>query len=337
MKPLLIVLSLAVLSGAGLYWLMINMPGRSYSGPPPELDAKQLAAAKRLEHSVTVLARDIGERSVRFPKNLSHSAEWIATEFSAAGLSVSRQSYPVDLSEVGASGVPCENVIAEKVGAELPEEILVVGAHYDSLIDTVGANDNASGVAAVIELARRFAGLETSRSLRFVAFANEEPPFFLTEQMGSLVYAKELHRNDENIIGMISVETIGFFTEERNSQRYPRPFAALYPDRGNFIGIVSDLGSRRFLRKTVQHFRRAARIPSQAGAIPSFIPGVGASDQWAFWQAGYPALMVTDTAPYRYPHYHRTSDTPDKLNYERMALVVDGLESAILRLANDKP
>jgi Zn-dependent M28 family amino/carboxypeptidase len=229
--------------------------------------------------------------------------------------------------------VACDNVEAEIRGRDRPGDIIVIGAHYDSVPYTTGANDNASGVAAMLALARVFAKAHPAATLRFVAFANEEQPYFYTLDMGSLVYAKRCKARGENVVGMISLETIGFYSDAKGSQKYPPPLDFIYPSEGNFIGIVGDRSSRDLVRRAVGTFRRTTRFPSEGASLFRVIPGVGWSDQWAFWQMGYPAIMVTDTAPFRYPHYHRVTDTPDKLDYDRMARVVGGLEHVIEDLA----
>ena len=170
--------------------------------------------------------------------------------------------------------------------------------------------------------------------MRFVAFVNEEPPYFQTEQMGSLVYAKRCRARHDPIEGMISLETIGYFSDAPRSQNYPSPgLGVFYPTTGNFIGVVGNFASRDLVRKTITIFRDQAKLPSQGAALPAFIPGVGWSDQWAFWQNGYRGIMITDTAPFRYPDYHSLSDTPDKLDYDRFALVVSGMEKVLAVLA----
>jgi Zn-dependent M28 family amino/carboxypeptidase len=234
-------------------------------------------------------------------------------------------------------GVPCDNVEAEVRGRERPADIVVVGAHYDSLAFTSGADDNASGVAALLALARAFAGAHPRTTLRFVAFANEEPPYFQTANMGSLVYAKRSRARGEHIVAMLSLETIGYYSDAPGSQRYPPPMGLAYPDRGDFIGFVGDRTSADLVRRVVATFRTTTHFPSEGAAPFSLIPGVGWSDQWSFWQVGYPGVMVTDTAPFRYPRYHTAQDTPDALDYDRMARVVAGLERVIADLAGADP
>jgi Zn-dependent M28 family amino/carboxypeptidase len=169
--------------------------------------------------------------------------------------------------------------------------------------------------------------------LRFVAFVNEEPPYFLSDEMGSFIYARRCKERGDKIAGMISLETIGYFSDAPDSQTYPsRVLGAFYPKIGNFIGFVSNVHSRALLRRVIALFREQAKIPSQGAALPRFVPGVSWSDQWSFWRNGYPGIMVTDTAPFRYPHYHSTNDTPDKLDYDRFTLVVSGMEKVIANL-----
>ena len=181
----------------------------------------------------------------------------------------------------------------------------------------------------MLALARRFAGKPAQHTLRFVAFVNEEPPYFLTGQMGSFVYAGRCKARGDRISAMISLETIGYFSDAPHSQTYPAPgLGVFYPSVGNFIGFVSNVPSRNLLRRAIALFRKHAKIPSEGAALPAFIPGVSWSDQWSFWQHGYPGIMITDTAPFRYPHYHSATDTPDKLDYDRFALVVSGMETS---------
>ena len=196
-----------------------------------------------------------------------------------------------------------------------------------------GANDNASAVAAVLAIARYFADKETARTLRFVLFVNEEPPFFQTDHMGSLVYAKRCREKGDEIIAMLSLETIGFYSSQPKSQKYPFPFNLVYPSTGNFIGFVSNFSSRKLLHTVISSFRKNCKFPSQGGAIPEIIPGINWSDHWSFWQQDYPAIMVTDTAVFRYPYYHSPEDTPDKIDYDRLTRVVSGLQFVIAEIA----
>lgn len=301
------------------------MPGESFRGPLPALSVDEAALKDELARDVEVLAGRIGERNVFLPEKLAAAAEFIKREFAEAGYEVRGQDYQV-------GGVMCSNVEVEIPGTGRPDEIVVIGAHYDSVAGSAGANDNASGVAAMLVLAQRFSGKKTLRTLRFVAFVNEEPPFFQTGQMGSVIYAERSRKGGENIVAMASLETIGYYADEPGSQKYPPPFSLFYPSTGNFIGFVGNFSSRPLVRKVVSIFRRSTSFPSEGAAIPDFITGVGWSDHWAFYRAGYPALMVTDTGPFRYPYYHDSQDTPERIDYDRMARVVAGLEKVVGQL-----
>jgi Zn-dependent M28 family amino/carboxypeptidase len=273
-----------------------------------------------------MLAGTIGERNLWSYGALEQAAQYVSTRLTTAGYTPRRQTFEL-------AKLPLSNIEAVLDGTTPGAEIVVVGAHYDTVAGCPGANDNATGVAAVLELAQRFSGRPQPRTIHFVAFVNEEPPFFQTEHMGSAVYANALRSRDERVAGMLSLETMGYYSEERGSQRYPEPMTALYPDVGNFIGFVANIASARLLWRARRAFKRRTSFPLQSAAVPAAISGVGWSDHWAFWQAGYPAMMVTDTAPYRYPWYHTAGDTPEKVDYERLAHVVDGLEAVIETIA----
>ncbi|MDP9099531.1 MAG: M28 family peptidase [Verrucomicrobiota bacterium] len=278
-----------------------------------------------MEADVQHLAGEIGERNIAHYPQLEAAAEFIERSFSSASLQPRRETYELQ-------GRACHNLEVEIRGAR--SQVLVVGAHYDSVSGSPGANDNGSGVAAVLALARRFAAKPRGQTLRFVAFVNEEPPYFQTEQMGSLVYAKRCKARGDDISAMISLETIGYFSDVPRSQVYPSPgLGVFYPTTGNFIGFVGNLPSRDLVRRAIGLFREQRRLPAEGASLPSFVSGVGWSDHWSFWQCGYPAIMVTDTAPFRYPYYHMSSDTPAKLDYDRFALVVSGMEKVIAALA----
>jgi hypothetical protein len=337
-RPWVALVAALAMTGLGLAWsfpafaaektdkakakTMKTMPGESFHGPLPPLTDEQKALAGELRRDVEELAGKIGERNLgRYEKYLA-AADYIERRFAQAGYKPRRQAFE-------ALGKTCYNLDVELAGTKRPEEILVVGAHYDSIVGTPGANDNASGVAAVLAMAKAFAGKPQARTVRFVAFANEETPFFYTPMMGSLVYAKRCRKDREKVIAMFSLETIGYYSDAPKSQWYPFPFSLWYPSTGNFIALVGNSESEELVREAVGSFRRHARFPSEGAAMSSMIPGVAWSDQWAFWQEGYPGLMVTDTAPYRYPHYHAAADTPEKIDYDRTARVVHGLEMVL--------
>ncbi|MFN7086448.1 MAG: M28 family peptidase [Burkholderiales bacterium] len=289
-------------------------------------DIEQLS--ERLRAHVGVLARDIGERNVWRPAALAAAQAYIAAQWQQQGYAVAAQRYTT-------AGVDSANLEIAIAGASQSDEIIVVGAHYDSVQGSPGADDNASAVAALIELPRLLAGVRPARTLRLVAFVNEEPPFFFWGDMGSGVYAKAARRRGDDIHAMFSLEMLGCYSEARGSQRYPPLLRRFYPDCGNFIAFVSNLRSRRLLKQAVAAFRRHSDFPAESAALPAWVPGVAWSDQLSFWRQGYRAVMVTDTAFYRYPYYHTALDTPERLDYGRLAAVTDGLARAFVELAAD--
>jgi Zn-dependent M28 family amino/carboxypeptidase len=284
-------------------------------------------SAQKLRDHVAVLASEIGERNVFRPAALQAAADYIANIWQGMGYTSARQCYE-------AKGVTCANLEIVREGRKYPGQTILVGAHYDTVMGSPGANDNASGVAALLELSRRFLAIEADRTIRLVAFVNEEAPFFYFGNMGSKVYAKAARRRGDDIQLMISLEMLGCYSDVPGSQRYPPMFRYFYPDCGNFIGFVSNLRSRRMLHQTVQAFRDHSDFPAEQVATFAFVPGVAWSDHLSFWREGYRALMVTDTAFYRYPYYHTPLDTADRLDYSSMARVTAGLAGAIASLAN---
>lgn len=331
---------LGVLAVAAIWlgWMMFAMPGDSHDGPPPPLTNAQRELRDALEADVRHLAERIGERNVHRPQALAEAADWIAARFEDLGHDVRRQSYTLD--EVATNDLTCQNIEVEITGSERPDEIVLFAAHYDTVRMSPGANDNASGVAALLALARAATQATADedaapkRTLRLVSFVNEEPPFFQTADMGSYVYAARSRERGENIVAMVSFDGLGYYDDEPGSQRYPLPgLGSLYPDEGGFIAVVGNLSSRSLVRRVVGGIRRHADFPSEGAAIPALVPQVGWSDHWAFWQHGYPGVMVTDTLPFRDPHYHTSADVPDNLDFDRMSHVVVGLKGVMFELA----
>ncbi|MBI1943142.1 MAG: M20/M25/M40 family metallo-hydrolase [Betaproteobacteria bacterium] len=305
---------------------MVRVPGDSYRGPLAALseDETRLAAALR-RHVEAVASR---EHNMFRPAALEAAARYLENTLSGLGFSVLEQRFPTSMGEV-------RNIEVEVPGSG--REIVVVGAHYDSVAGSPGGNDNGSGVAATLELARRLRDATPAKTLRFVFFVNEEPPFFQGMDMGSRRYALRARERNERIAAMFCLETIGWYSEQPGSQRFPFPLGFFYPSTGNFLAFVSNLRSRALLHESIAAFRRGAGIPSEGVAAPALIPGVDWSDHASFWEQGYPALMLTDTAPYRYPHYHTAADTPDKVDYGRLARVVTGIEGMLRDLAGVTP
>ncbi len=309
--------------GAGLY--VTHGPGDAHAGPLPALSATQKASAARLRAHVHALAVEIGARDVaEHPKALARAADYVEAQLKALGYEVKRQPFAVGKRSV-------HNLEAALPG-EGPE-LVVVGAHYDTVPTTPGADDNASGTAAMIEIARALKGKKLKRSLRFVAFVNEEPPYFKTDLMGSVVYAKGLKAAGAKVKGMLSLETLGYYDTRPDTQSYPPGLSAFYPSTGDFVAIVGTGESRALVHRLVSSFRASARFPSESIAAPGFVQGVDYSDHWSFAREGYPAVMVTDTAFMRNAHYHEPSDRAETLDYGRLARVTEGLAAAIEELA----
>jgi Zn-dependent M28 family amino/carboxypeptidase len=291
------------------------MPGTSHAGPLPPLSDEERALAERLRRHVFTLAKT--ERNT----DLETPVRYIEGALAAHGLASKRQTF-----ESGG-----QNVSNVEVSPSGPAAI-VVGAHYDTVPGSPGADDNASGVAALIELA----GLLGKKGLpiRFVAFANEEMPYHMGPEMGSWVSAKRSREQGETLRGMLSLEMLGCYRDEPGSQRYPPPLSFIYPNRGNFIAFVGDVRARTLVRESIGLFRKHTQFPSEGVAAPASVPGIMRSDHASFRDQGFPALMVTDTAYNRNPRYHKASDTPDTLDYERLARVTLGLEAVLRDLAS---
>jgi hypothetical protein len=315
---------LAGLIGVAIAY-MIWMPGESFNGPAVPLSEHEAGLRESLRHDVEILAGEIGERNLTEYPNLLAAADFLEASFAEMGYTVSRQGY---VSE----GLAVDNLEVEIKGDGRADEIVVIGAHYDSVEGSPGANDNGTGTAALLALARSFVGQHPSRTLRFVAFVNEEPPYYYTSDMGSWVYARRSRERNEKIVSMLSLETIGYYAEAEGSQQYPFPFSFFYPSTGNFVAFVGNLRSRGLVSKVVRAFRENASFPSEGAAPWGSIEGVGWSDHWSFWQEGYQAVMVTDTALFRYPEYHTSRDTSDKVQYDDLARVVAGLERVVADL-----
>jgi Zn-dependent M28 family amino/carboxypeptidase len=281
---------------------------------------------KELRQYIDRLASSIGERNIYCYPKLCEAAAFIEQSLLNTGYQPRRQEYQ-------AKDKSFANIEAEITGQVYPQDIVVIGAHYDTARGSPGANDNASGIAALLTLARLFFDKRISRTLRFVAFTNEERPFLRTAQMGSRVYARRCRERQENIIAMLSLETIGYYSKKEGTQ-WLSFFGSLYPNRGDFILFAANPSSKELLKKATQSFQRHTGINCQTATLPSFSPGAKSSDHWSFWKEGYPGLMVTDTAPLRYPYYHKADDLPDKLRYDFLNAVVEGLTASVWDLTN---
>jgi hypothetical protein len=318
--------ALLALAAVVAWLVMIRMPGRSHRGALPPLSTDEQALEAELRRDVEAIAGGIGERNVGRHARLAAASKHLEDTFKDAGYEPRRQEFSVD-------GRTCVNLEVVRTGDGAPGEIVLVGAHYDSAPGAPGADDNGSGVAAVLALARRFAPKTFARTVKLVLWANEEPPYFQNPGMGSAEHARRSREAGDRIVAMISVETIGYYSEAAGSQKYPAGFGLLYPSTGDFIAFVGNVSSRDLVRRVVGSFRATTPFPSEGVAAPEAVPGIGWSDQWAYWSQGYDGVMVTDTAPFRNPHYHTSGDVPGTLDYARMARVVAGLERVVADLA----
>jgi Zn-dependent M28 family amino/carboxypeptidase len=296
-------------AGAGAVAWMVVMPGRSHSGPLRPLSPQETLLREKLKAHVAVLARN--ERNT----DLETAARYIEKQFGAFTV----QEFP-------SQGRTVRN-IQSGTGP------IVVGAHYDSVPGSPGADDNASAVAVLIELQKMLA--PERLPIAFVAFVNEELPYSFTLECGAFQWARRAREGGESVRAMFSLEMLGYYSDDRGSQRYPWPLSLIYPDRANFIAFVGDLGARALVRKSIGFFRKNSDFPSEGVAAPAALPGIRASDHWSFRLHGFPAIMVTDTAYNRNPHYHRASDTPDKLDYDRMTRVAFGLAAMLRNLSHE--
>jgi hypothetical protein len=300
----------AVIAAALSY--MIAMPGEPHAGPLPPLSGEQRALSLRLRLHVAALAANERYSDLETPARYIESA-------------LAKQGFTPQSQYFESEGRRMRNIEAG-AGA------IVVGAHYDTVPGSPGADDNASAVAVLIELAALLKN--ESIPVRFVAFANEEVLHSRGETMGSYAWAKRARERGEPIRAMFSLEMLGYYRDAPGSQRYPFPLDLFYPDRADFIAFVGDLGARDLVRKSIGLFRKNP-FPSQGVAAPGFVPGVTWSDHASFRRHGYDAIMITDTAFNRNPHYHRPSDTPDTLDYERMARLTLGLAAMLKELAHE--
>jgi len=281
---------------------------------------------QNLRAHIQALTQTIGERSVATLWGHEKAAQLIEAFYKDIDISSKRESYPFQKKTVS-------NIVADVVFGKGDAQVVLIGAHYDSLTGTVGADDNASAIAVQLEVARTLAGLRATEGLnltvRFISFALEEPPAYATWAMGSRVYARKAKKNKEQIDGMICLEMVGYTCDQPGCQKYPFPLMFMgYPNKGDYIGIVGNYRSRKFTNALVQSFKKNKALPVEKLTVPGsgyLLPNVRLSDHAAFWDRGYNAVMITDTAFYRNPHYHRTSDTMDKLDFSFMTQLVYSL------------
>jgi hypothetical protein len=319
-----------VVSAVGLVGCQIVvMPGTSFRGALPAINETQAGIRDRLRDHVHELSVNIGQRNREHTEAYSSANDYIVKAFKQAGYTRVGQvcAWKPKDQWIG-------NIETEVRGTKHPEQVIIVGAHYDTVVGSPGANDNGSGVAALLEIARLCQDHPQPRTIRFVAFFNEES----VSPCGSYAYAKACkerlcRERHENIDGMICLETLGYYADAQNSQVYPFPFSLCYPSTGNFVAFVSNSESRPLLHRAISSFRAHASFPSRGAAVPDYFRDAARSDHAYFWQNGYRAIMVTDTANFRYPYYHTPEDTEDKIDFDRLARVTEGLFNVVKDLA----
>ncbi len=292
--------------------ITLNIPARTSGTEPPAPER-----VERIRRDIEHLSVTIGERNHRAPAALAAAEAWAKGELEAAGLLVTVQ----DIDGVG------HNLIAERAPLG-GREIVIVGAHLDTAEGTPGADDNASGVAALLELARN-PDLGSRQALRYVIYGNEEPPYFQTERMGSRVHAHSVQAAGEPVVGAWVLESIGFYSDESGSQTWPPMFGLFMPTTANFILLVGNPASADLVQSGIRKFRERSTLPSVGASVPGSIQGVDWSDHAEYWRVGLPAVMVTDMPPLRNPHYHEPTDLPGVIDPARVAAVVDGMESVL--------
>lgn len=296
----------------------------------PRSTAAELLLRERLRKHVDILAGLIGPRHLGKPDSLEAAAAYVEKQFEAMNLVPHRESYAVDTATVA-------NIVAQITGRSSPDEIVIVGAHYDTVPQTPGADDNASAVAMLIEVARLLAPIPHRRTLRFVAFPCEEPPHFYTDSMGSQQYARACRKRGDNILGMICLEMVGYYVTGPHSQSVPPQIPGAlrfaFPTTGDFLAAVANLKSLKLLWNFRRGFKRTGRLPLYAIALPESVPEIRLSDNGSFWDQNYPALMITDTSFLRNPHYHQETDTPETLDYDRLTMATLGVAGGVTSLA----
>ncbi len=301
------------------------LPSKSYRGIQLNETEKDLRDYMRTV--VNQMSDKIGIRNYQYYDNLEKAKKYISNEFEQLGYVVKYQSYSI-------GGQRFDNIIASR-STSFDSKPLIIGAHYDSCFNP-GADDNGSGIAGILGLAKLFSNTPVVKKLIFVAFVNEEPPFFHTQSMGSRVYNRELKAKEIDIEGAIILEMIGYYSESLFSQKYLPLLGPFYPNKGNFIGVVGDFNSAYLVKNLKREFRKNTAFPIRTIVAPGSIPGINFSDNWSFWQEGFPAVMITGTAYLRNPHYHKQSDLSDTLNYDYMTVVLYSLKNSIETLLTDK-
>ncbi len=309
------------------YWFMTQC-NTQWAGTTIE-EKKEIDRAeikKELLSDVAFMADTLGPRNFLHYEQLERCREWIKQKWQDQGYEVKEQIFEMD-------GKEYSNLEIEIRGKKSPHEIIIISDQYDTLPDSPGANNNASGVAVVFQLTKLLKDFVPDKTLRFVAFTNEEDPIFGTEQMGSYYYAKRSAERGEDIKIMLSLDAIGYYTQEPGSQNLPWPFSIFYPDKGNFLAFIGDFSSRKYMIDITRGFKKGSAFPIEAGVVPQWVEGASWSDHQSFWIFGYPGMQVTDTGGFRSPYHTTKEDTMDKMDFEALTSIVFGMYGVILEIA----
>jgi hypothetical protein len=316
-----------ILSG---YWYMIRCEGE-WSGIAAETRMSDLGDMEKAIRTDVAYMQGLGPRNSENDiaySRLRQCEAWVLGRWRGQGYEVRRQVFTV-------KGRPYANLEIEFPGRSAPGKIVIISAQYDTLPGSPGANNNASGMAVLMYLSSMLRHYAPEKTLRLVAFVNEEDPFFGTERMGSYQYAKRSHELHEDIDAMLSLDSLGIYTERPHSQKLPFPFSLFYPDRGNFLAFIGDLGSRSSIEVATRGFKKGSAFPIRAGVVPEWVEGAAWSDHLSFWKFGYPGIQVTDTGAFRSPYHTTKQDTMEKMDFKALARITAGMYYAILELTGD--
>ena len=297
--------------------------------PSETMPSEEANIERNLRLHVDRLAGLIGPRAFSRAGSIEATLGYLRGQWNAMEWDIESETYD-------AIGHEATNLVIEKSGTSLPDQIVLLGAHYDTVSGTPGADDNASAVAVMLEVSRLLRHHASRRTARYVAFACEEPPYFHHDAMGSQQHARAARERNESIVGMLCLEMVGYFRDGKGSQRVPETIPRwlhwAFPNRGNFLAAVGNLASSRLCWKFRRGFKRGTRLPLFSIALPEHIREIRLSDNSSFWDQKYPALMLTDTSFLRNPNYHMETDTPETLDYSRMTQVTLGVAAAMKKL-----
>lgn len=317
---------LLVISFLFSYWYMVKCEG-SWNGVP--LERQRIAdlnhIRQELESDIYFMSVTLGPRNAFSYERLRQCAAWIKKRWESQGYAVKSHTFSIQ-------GQDYENLEIEIKGRKSPTEIVIVSAQYDTLPDSPGANNNASGVAVLLQLSNLLKNYSPDRTLRLINFVNEEDPFFGTEWMGSFTYAEDVYKRNENIKIMLSIDSIGIYKDEPGSQKLPFPFSVFYPDRGNFLAFIGDFDSRTYMIRATKGFKKGSSFPIKAGVVPKWVKGAAWSDHSSFWKFGFAGMQITDTGAFRSPYHTTAEDTMEKIDIEALSRIVMGMYGSIIEL-----